>query len=327
MDVESKKRLRWVELCRQIGNCSVAALKCGISRPTLRKWLRRYQQGGPEALASASRRPNTSPTRKIGERESQWIGELRARRLGSRRIQSELRRTHGFKVSRTAIDRLLARNGTKPLARPRLSRNQVNRYAKEIPGERLQMDTCKIGPGCYQYTAVDDCTRVRVLALYPRRTAANTLLFLERVIEELPFPVQCIQTDRGREFLAYPVQHRLREYAIRFRPVKPASPHLNGKVERSQRTDLEEFDAIEDLRAADLDARLSDWQDHYNHFRPHGSLAGLTPWEKWQERAGATPCWDEVEASYDPATERIHHPDYRLDTQWLLEKQSGKRFV
>src|SRR6185437_5506945 len=69
-------------------------------------------------------------------------------------------------------------------------------------GRALQMDTCKIGPGCYQYTAVDDCTRIRVLALYPRRTAANTLLFLERVIEELPFPVQCIQTDRGREFLA-----------------------------------------------------------------------------------------------------------------------------
>ena len=47
----------------------------------------------------------------------------------------------------------------------------------------------------------------RVLALYPRRSAANTLLFLERVLEELPFPVQRIQTDRGREFFALAVQH------------------------------------------------------------------------------------------------------------------------
>ena len=72
----------------------------------------------------------------------------------------------------------------------------------------MQMDTCKIGPGLYQYTAIDDCTRIRVLALYLRRTANNTLLFLERVVEELPFPIQRIQTDRGREFFAHSVQQR-----------------------------------------------------------------------------------------------------------------------
>jgi transposase-like protein len=49
------------------------------------------------------------------------------------------------------------------------------------------MDTCKIAPGLYQYTAIDDCTRIRVLALYKRRGAANSLLFLEKVIEEFPF--------------------------------------------------------------------------------------------------------------------------------------------
>ena len=126
------------------------------------------------------------------------------------------------------------------------------RYAKEIPGERVQMDTCKIAPSLYQYTAIDDCTRIRVLALYKRRSAGNSLLFLEKVIEEFPFPIQRIQTDRGREFFAYAFQEKLMEYGIKFRPLKPASPHLNGKVERSQRTDLEEFYATVDLRAEDL---------------------------------------------------------------------------
>ena len=105
------------------------------------------------------------------------------------------------------------------------------------------MDTCKIAPGLYQYTAIDDCTRIRVLALYKRRSAANSLLFLEKVIEDFPFPIQRIQTDRGREFFAYTFQEKLMEYGIKFRPLKPASPHLNGKVERSQRTDLGEFNA------------------------------------------------------------------------------------
>jgi hypothetical protein len=47
--------------------------------------------------------------------------------------------------------------------------------------DRVQMDTCQIKPGLYQYTAIDDCSRFQVLGLYPRRTAANTLAFLDRV--------------------------------------------------------------------------------------------------------------------------------------------------
>jgi putative transposase len=71
-----------------------------------------------------------------------------------------------------------------------------------------------VAPGLIQYTAVDDCTRVRVLAVYKRRTAANSLLFLERVIEEIALPIQRIQTDRGREFFAYAFQEKLIEYGI-----------------------------------------------------------------------------------------------------------------
>ena len=71
------------------------------------------------------------------------------------------------------------------------------------------MDTTKIAPGIYQFTAVDDCSRYRVLGVYKRRTAANTLLFLERVIEEMSFPIQRIQTDRGREFFAIKVQEMM----------------------------------------------------------------------------------------------------------------------
>ena len=98
-----------------------------------------------------------------------------------------------------------------------------------------------------------------MLAIYPRRTAANSLLFLERVIEEMPFPTQVIQTDRGREFCAYCFQEKLMEYGIKFRPIRPASPHLNGKVERSQRTDLEEFYPTVDLKSPALSQQLQDW--------------------------------------------------------------------
>lgn len=113
----------------------------------------------------------------------------------------------------------------------------------------MQIDTCKIAAGLYQYTAVDDCTRYRVLGFYKKRTASNTLLFLERLIEQIPFAIQRIRTDR---------QKKLMEYRIEFRPIKPGSPHLNGKVERSRRTDLEEFYPTVDLNDPKLEDLLEE---------------------------------------------------------------------
>jgi transposase InsO family protein len=103
------------------------------------------------------------------------------------------------------------------------------------------MDTCKIRPGLHPYTAIEDRSRFQVLGVFPRRTAANTLAFLDRVAAEMPFPVQRVQTDRGQEFFAYEVQDRLRDRRVKFRPNRPRAPHLNGKVERVQRTAREEF--------------------------------------------------------------------------------------
>src|SRR5581483_9209690 len=252
MGTEIGKRLRWVQLVEQGKNCSQVCLQCGISRPTLRKWVERYRAAGPDGLLSKSKRPHRSPASKVSGRERAWIAELRKRGLGSRRIQSELKRGYDLELSRPTIEKALRGLEPRPRLVRKLARKHSKRYAREIPGERVQMDTCKIAPGLYQYTAIDDCTRIRVLALYKRRSAANSLLFLEKVIEEFPFPIQRIQTDRGREFFAYAFQEKLIEYGIKFRPLKPVSPHLNGKVERSQRTDLEEFYATVDLYAEDL---------------------------------------------------------------------------
>lgn len=76
----------------------------------------------------------------------------------------------------------------------------------------------------------------------PRRTVHNAVRFLkEHVLEEFPFPIQRIQTDCGREFFGTPFQRALMDQAIKFRPTRSYSPHLDGKVERSQRTDRVEF--------------------------------------------------------------------------------------
>ena len=100
-------------------------------------------------------------------------------------------------------------HGEQVLKRLPRWRKGERRYSRSVPGDRVQMDVCKIRPGVYQYTAIDDCSRYKMLGVYSRATAANTLAFLARLIEEMPFPIQRIQTDRGREVFAEAVQHHL----------------------------------------------------------------------------------------------------------------------
>ena len=71
--MDAQTRLGWVELYQEIGNAGVVCRRCGISRPTLRKWWRRYQALGMAGLEEQSRRPHSSPGRKVLEREEGLI--------------------------------------------------------------------------------------------------------------------------------------------------------------------------------------------------------------------------------------------------------------
>jgi transposase InsO family protein len=276
MEAVVKMRLGWVEHYQKSGNLSLSSRRCGVSRRTLYKWVQRHQNQGVDGLKDQSRRPKRCPSNKVTEQHRVWIGQLRQRRLGPRRIQNELERCYQVHFSTATIYKTLKQDSDCLLKTNRRSRKRCKRYQKEIPGERVQMGVCKIAPQLYQFTAIDDCTRLKVLRLYPNKSAASTLDFLTHIQRDLPFPIQRIQTDRGSEFLDYRVQQRLMDLHIKFRPTKPRSPHLNGKVERTQRTDWEEFYSLVDLKAPNLPEQLLQWQTYYNRERRHSSI-GTSP--------------------------------------------------
>lgn len=86
------------------------------------------------------------------------------------------------------------------------------------------------------------------------------------------------------------IKINLRAYQL----LKKVYPHLNGKVERSQKTDLEKFYATIDLSNFEvLKDELKSWQLFYNWQRPHGSLRGKTPSQYSSELGNKTPFWDE----------------------------------
>jgi transposase len=182
MDDEGHQRLVWIRLFEKTGDAGLVCRRCGISRPTLRKWLARFRSDGEAGLVAQSRRPKHFSNQKLYGKERTLILKLRRQNnLGARRIQTELRLHHEIDLSITAIHKVLKQANVAPLVKPRRVA-KPKRYSRPIPGDRVQMDTMKVTAGVYQYTAVDDCSRFRVLGVYPRRTAKYTVDFLERVI-------------------------------------------------------------------------------------------------------------------------------------------------
>ncbi len=113
------------------------------------------------------------------------------------------------------------------------------------------------------------------------------------------------------------------EYGIKFRPNKPGSPHLNGKVEPSQKTDKTEFYAAIDITSENLQNQLAEWQHYYNWLRTHSALKVKTPMKRYFELSEETPFSDEVQNQYNPSDERIQNANYKGD----LEIAKLKRYL
>ncbi|MEV3927281.1 DDE-type integrase/transposase/recombinase [Actinomadura coerulea] len=138
----------------------------------------------------------------------------------------------------------------------------------------------------YQFTAIDNCTRLRVLRIYPKCDQKTAIAFLDYVLERPPFRVEVIQTDNGAEFQTAFHWHVL-DKGIAHTYIKPAPPHPNGKVERSHRIDTDEFyrmlERIIDNTGIFND-KLREREDYHTYDRPHDALGGQTPYEPLKQK-------------------------------------------
>ncbi len=106
----------------------------------------------------------------------------------------------------------------------------------------------------------------------------------DEVIRRLPFRIHVIQTDNGAEFQSKFHWH-LEQLDIRHVYIRPRTPRLNGKVERSHRVDDQEFYQLLDKDGVSDDIhlfneKLREWENYYNYDRPHSALDGQTPYER-----------------------------------------------
>jgi len=135
----------------------------------------------------------------------------------------------------------------------------------------------------YHFGAVDCFTRKRVVGLARSLSSQQGAEFLHRVVNEFPFEVAAVQSDGGSEFLGA-FRLAAQELQLLHYFNRPNYPQGNGQVERSFRTDEDEFYQVEDLPAdlGGLEAALLTWNRVYEQVRPHQALDYQTPEEFYQ---------------------------------------------
>ena len=280
-----KMVLSYAEMC---GSDKKAIDLFQVSKSTYYHWKKKYKKGGYKELIRQTPDRSKDP-RCFPEETIELALKLRKeQKIGSKRIVWYLERYHGVTVSEFSVTRILTKYGMARL-KPGTPKRRLHskRYNKKSPGHHVQIDVkinIFIREGRkikrFQYTAIDDATRIRALKIYDRHTQANAIDFVDYVIKLFPFRINNIRTDNGHEFQAKFHWH-VEDLGMKHSYIKPGTPQLNGKVERSHRTDRKEFyQLLEYTNDVDLNRKLKDWETFYNYHRPHGAHEGKTPYEK-----------------------------------------------
>jgi len=208
-------------------------------------------------------------------------------------------------MARSTIYGVLRRHGQSRLAHTDRASGVVVRYQREHPGELVHLDVKKLGRipdgGGHKlhgraastprglgigsdsiHSAVDDRSRVAFSQILPDESGPTAALFL---IEAASFfadhgvQIQRVLTDNAK---AYTQSLVFAETAIglgiTLKRTRPYRPQTNGKVERFNRTLLEEWAYGRPYRSNTERRRaFTRWLRFYNQRRPHTALDGLTP--------------------------------------------------
>lgn len=200
---------------------------------------------------------------------------------------------HGYKRSLSSLCRVMRRLCLLKAPRRKRHRKSKQYSTPQVLGERIQIDvkyvlkTCCVGKSerLYQYTAIDESSRLRFRKIYDELSSYNAARFLEEAIGFYPFPIQCVQTDNGTEFTNALVgsdkpsvfERCCAKHSIRHKRIRAATPRHNGKVERTHRTDQERFYSVRTFYSLeDANKQLQQYQ-YQDHRFPMGALGWKSP--------------------------------------------------
>ncbi|WP_226486662.1 IS481 family transposase [Streptomyces parvulus] len=268
------------------------AAEMGISRPTAHKWIRRWRAEGEQGLHDRSSRPRTTPHRTPATTEARVCRLRQDRKLGPARLGPIL----GLPASTT--HRILVRHRLNRLAfLDRPTGQVIRRYERERPGELVHVDVKKLGripDGGGHKVLGRQAGRVTrsgmgfhgdekaaTCAAFLRRAAAfftaHGIDHIERVLTDNAWPYR--KSFAWRDALA--------DLGAAGKLTRAYRPQTNGKVERFNRTLLDEWAYLRPYTSnTERTAALADFLHTYNHHRRHTALGGHPPISRVNNPAG-----------------------------------------
>jgi transposase InsO family protein len=290
-----------------------AAERFQVSVTCAQRWADRYRLLGEVGMTDRSSRPHSSPRRTPTRTERRIIKVRLTRRWGPARIAGLLglaastvhRVLTRYKIARLAhLDRATGQ--------------AVRRYEHAAPGDLIHVDIKKLGnipdggghkihgraignrnstrsapiPNnstskraklgySYLHNAVDDHSRLAYTEILPDETKHTAAAFWTRAqhfFQAHGITVARVLTDNGSCYRSHLWRDTLAEAGITHKRTRPYRPQTNGKVERYNRTLMDEWAYAQPYpsETARREA-LSAWLHTYNHHRGHTALKGLPP--------------------------------------------------
>jgi transposase InsO family protein len=240
--------------------------------------------------------------RLTGQKEVKAVIRMRKKTsYGKERLHDELK-DRGVVIPISTIGKILEREGLLLKQRQYKTEKKHTRcYNLLYPGQRVQLDIkyvpserCQRGRQFYQYTVIDECTRMRYMAWHDSIWTQYSVETLKAAQQYFRFKIDTVQTDNGIEFTfdytaeltarhkepkTHPLDLYCEQQRIVHRLIPPGQKELNGKVERSHRTDDEEFyrRLKGRLPLAYLRRNGRRWLEYYNFARRHAGIGKKTP--------------------------------------------------
>ena len=278
---------------------SRASRKYNKSRSYIYFWKQRWD-GTVASLACQSRCPHRHPNQHTAA-ELKLIRDIRRRNpeLGMIELWHRLRQ-RGYTRRPESLFRVMRKMGLFPAEKPKKQYKPKPYTQMTRPGERVQVDVKVVPRRCiadsdlrlFQYTAIDEFTRLRFLAAYPEQSTYSSADFLRRLTEwyaRRGIKMECVQTDNGFEFtnrfstsrrnLPTLFEKTAAELGILHKLIRPYTPRHNGKVERSHREDQKRFDSSHSFYSLDDFSKQLAVHNRRSNNLPMRPLSWLSPRE------------------------------------------------
>lgn len=225
------------------------------SRQAIYEWKAKYDENW-KSLRDKSHRPHHHPNEHTPEEKEKILRRYPRYKDDMIMLWDSLRKS-GYTRSYTSLVRVVNK-WVKPEIRKKTARKLMPYKRATYPGQKVQIDVKFVPSYCvsngqkyYQYTAIDECTRLVFRELYDEHSTYSSADFLKKLVVAFPFTIREIQTDNGREFTnAYLPQKTptlslfekaLGDFDILYHRIRVATPRHNGKVERQHRIDESRF--------------------------------------------------------------------------------------